>query len=728
MLLFWCLFCAAILFTQIVTEIKKQEQIFDQTSANLHQLIRQRLAQNEAVLGGLDALFNTFDGLKFDGVRGYSKDMLSRYPHIYTIGLQPLVEFHNLTKFENEARKTIHAHYQIRDFGLDAERTWKKASNRPFYYPVTFMEPPVESASHVMGLDVYADPKIKAAIDESIQTKRFASSAPFNLVEGGRGYILFKALFNTASPSPNLNVRQSQATRLVSLLISAEKLLSREELPPSDIAMSLYHRQYSANDKNGQIYLLNKPTALPFANFLLPDFTFKRQIQSDSQPFVFETNRQIGWEIFSASKTFWIALITLFITLLFSATINLRRIAREETRVANELLFQAKDRALVTLQSINDAVVTLTEEGNIGYVNPAAELALQQNFDEIEGKKISDVLDLHFELSTAQIVDPFAKCIQNKLATDLPENTVLLDSSGQKKLIEGSISPLFSSDKKFIGAVFVFRDMGPVRKKAMEAIEASEKRLRQHQSELAHVARINTMGEMAAGIAHEINQPLAAILSYNQACIRMLQSDESNVSDIIQAMKSAAAQSKRAGEIIKRLREFVSKNASRSSLVDLNQVIHNVLALSEHQLRDAQVTLQTSLESSLPSVIADAIQMEQVILNLIRNAIDVMKDNDSENKTIHLITKSINDRVEVAVQDTGTGISNEVIDHLFTPFFSTKKDGMGLGLTISYSIVEAYGGTLIAKNLQPSGAEFSFSLAVSSVGTATNLAEEEKYA
>lgn len=242
MLITWTLFCAVVLFVQVTSEIKKQEQIFEQKSANLFQIIRQRLAQNEAVLGGLEALFKTFKGLQFDGVRGYSRDMLGRYPHIYTIELQPLVEFGQVTEFESEARKTIRADYQIRDFGLDAERTWKKASDRPFYYPITFMEPPIEAASPVLGLDVYADPKFKMAIDESITTDKFASSAPFPLVEGGRGYILFKAIFNTTSPSSNLRSRQHQATRLVSLLISAEKLLNRDELPSSDIMMLLHHR------------------------------------------------------------------------------------------------------------------------------------------------------------------------------------------------------------------------------------------------------------------------------------------------------------------------------------------------------------------------------------------------------------------------------------------------------------------------------------------------------
>jgi signal transduction histidine kinase/CHASE1-domain containing sensor protein len=704
----WSVLFSLLLFMQVSLEIKKQEQIFQQNSTSLYELIRQRLAQNEAVLGGLEALFHTFDQLKFDGVRGYAKEMLSRYPHIYTVGLQSRVDLAQLAEFESEAGHSIRANYRIRDFGLDDERSWRIAAQRPFYYPVTFMEPPIPQASPVMGLDVYADKKLGAAIDESILTQKMVSSAPFQLVEGGRGYVLFKALFNTPNPSRDAQTRQRQATRMVSLLISAEKLLHPEELPSANIMMRLYHQRYRPHDLNGQIYSLNSIAIPLFVNRILPLFFYRHGISSEFQPFIFETQRQIGWEVVNWTRTIIAAIVTLFLTLLGVAAINLRRIQLAETRMANELLFREKDRALVTLHSINDAVITFDSEGHIDYVNPAAEVTLQSAFSAAKGKLIGDVMNLHYELSTSPIANPFCFCILSQCVVDLPDNTILLNDDGQKKLIEGSV---FDSQEKIIGAVVAFRDMGSVRKKALEAVDSSEKRLRQHQAELAHVARLNTMGEMASGIAHEINQPLAAILSYNQACIRMLQSEDVNVDDIIHAMKSAATQSKRAGEIISRLRAFVGKNSNRSVPVDFNQVVQNVLLLSEHHLSDSKVIVHLDLATTLPFVIADAVGMEQVVLNLIRNGMEAMKELPNQVKTIHIETSLLDERVVIKVRDHGHGISADDMNHLFDPFFTTKKEGMGLGLTISYSIVETYGGTLTAKNHPDGGAEFSFSLA-----------------
>ncbi len=307
-------------------------------------------------------------------------------------------------------------------------------------------------------------------------------------------------------------------------------------------------------------------------------------------------------------------------------------------------------------------------------------------------------------------MNPFSVCLNQRRTVDLSDNCVLLTADGKRLLIEGSVAPLFNSDGAVIGAVVAFRDMGPIRKRALETIEAGEKKLRQRQAELAHVARLNTMGEMASGIAHEINQPLTAILSYNQACIRLLRDEDADIEEIMRIMRSAAAQSRRAGEIIKRLRAFVTKQAGQPGPVDLNQITQNVLTLSEHELRDHRIRVRTQFAMSLPAVVADGIQLEQVILNLVRNGIDAMAGTVSEDKVIAIATWFENGRVAISVRDFGHGISPRAKEQLFNPFFTTKSNGMGLGLTISQSIIDACGGTLSFRNLPVGGAEFSFSL------------------
>lgn len=717
---------ALVLLVQLSVEIKQQERDFQQKSESLHELIRQRLDQNEAVLGGFEALFNTFKNLQFDDIRGYSREMLSRYPHIYTIELQPRVDFADVDHFQKYASKKIKHRFQIKDFGFGDERSWHPVTKRPFYYPITFMEPPIEAASPILGLDVYADPKFHDAINQAIVTGKPSVSAPFNLLEGGRGYLIFKAIFKTSPPSTDRESRFKQATQVVSMLIHTNKFLRREELPSSRISMSLYHRGFGSSDPNGLIDRVGVTSNVSTFQSLLPAFVFSKLLPSESQPFVFETRRQLGWEILHPLPTLFSLGATLAIVLLLAAVLNQRRVSQLALKKNEDVLFREKEKALVTLHSITDAVITLDANGLIEYMNPAVETAIQRKLGNVKGKRIDEVLVLQYELSQSLVNSPFATCINERRSVDLPDNSVMLTVDGQHVLIEGSVSPLFDSNQTLIGAVVAFRDMGPIRKRALETVEASEKRLRQHQSELAHVARLNTMGEMASGIAHEINQPLAAILSYNQACIRMLQDEEPDAEEIVRAMQSAAAQSKRAGEIIKRLRAFVSKQATRPEPVDLNQVIQNALTLIEHGLRDHQVTVQTNLALSLPPVIADGIQLEQVVLNLIRNGMDAMKDISIPDKIIAISTRLEQNRVVISVQDYGHGISHDVANQLFHPFFTTKSDGMGLGLTISYSIVEAYGGILTAHNLPDGGAEFSFSLPISQThGTELELSERE---
>lgn len=261
-----------------------------------------------------------------------------------------------------------------------------------------------------------------------------------------------------------------------------------------------------------------------------------------------------------------------------------------------------------------------------------------------------------------------------------------------------------------------------------EQQDETRKKLRQDQAERAHVARLSTIGEMASGIAHEINQPLAAILSYNQACIRMLKCDTPDTAEIVRAMMLSAEQAKRAGAIIKRLRSFVRKQAGRTMPVDLNEVSANALVLIEHGLREHQIVIDADFQQPLPAVIADSIQLEQVVLNLIRNAMDAMSDLPFAERRITLTTRAGADAVSVDIMDCGPGVPADLLPKLFDPFFTTKADGMGLGLTISRSIIEAFGGTISARNAPQRGAIFSFALPVHAASGDDPDSKEEKNA
>lgn len=241
--------------------------------------------------------------------------------------------------------------------------------------------------------------------------------------------------------------------------------------------------------------------------------------------------------------------------------------------------------------------------------------------------------------------------------------------------------------------------------------ERAEARARQHQTQLAHVARLSTMGEMGSAIAHELNQPLCAILASAQASLRLLKSAGNCSSAVLGAMEQVATQAKRAGEIIRHLRDFSRRRAFHRSTIQITEVVSEAAAFVAAEARPHNVQIELHLDDGLPPVLGDTIQIEQVLVNLMRNAIEAMEGTDEKARKLDIFASSREpDMVEVAIQDTGRGLPEGDADRIFEPFFSTKSEGMGIGLGISRSIIEVHGGRLWASPAPSGGAIFRFTL------------------
>lgn len=239
----------------------------------------------------------------------------------------------------------------------------------------------------------------------------------------------------------------------------------------------------------------------------------------------------------------------------------------------------------------------------------------------------------------------------------------------------------------------------------------AEDEARQMQDRIAHFGRISTMGEMAAGIAHEVNQPLTAIATYAQACQRLIASGEVEEHEVAAALEQIGAQALRAGEVIRRLRSFVKNREVRRELVDANRLLDDVQMLAQTDARHHGVRIRLEPAADVEQVQADAVQIQQVILNLIRNSIDAMQEIPEAQREIVLRTRFDNEGdVEFMVADRGTGMDAATTAELFNPFFTTKPGGTGLGLSISRSIVRAHGGKLWCSANPGGGARFFFTL------------------
>jgi signal transduction histidine kinase len=239
----------------------------------------------------------------------------------------------------------------------------------------------------------------------------------------------------------------------------------------------------------------------------------------------------------------------------------------------------------------------------------------------------------------------------------------------------------------------------------------SEQALGQAQSELAHVARATALSALTASIAHEVNQPLSGIITNASTCLRMLAADPPDVEGARETARRTIRDGNRAADVIARVRALFAKKEPVIEAVDLNEVTREVIALSLSDFRRNRVVLQSELVEDLPAVTGDRIQLQQVILNLLRNACDAMADvHDRPRQLLVRTEREDGDRVRVTVRDAGVGVDPHNVDKLLDAYYTTKTDGMGIGLSISRSIIERHHGRLWAEANDGPGATFSFSI------------------
>lgn len=352
------------------------------------------------------------------------------------------------------------------------------------------------------------------------------------------------------------------------------------------------------------------------------------------------------------------------------------------------------------LDAAVDAIIVIDHRGKIETFNAAAEVIFGFTAQEVTGKNISHLMPEPYQREH----DGY---IENYLRTG--DATIIgIGREAQAKRKDGSVFPIDLSvgeiptddQPKFVGIV---RDLTERKQSEEEVYQTREK--------LAQFGRLSTLGEMAASLAHELNQPLTAIATYTQACQRLIESGKSDNAEILAVLKKCNAQAQRAGEVIRRLRQFVRKRELGRQEVSCGEIIHDIAALAEVDARNSSIPLTIDVAEGLPKISVDAVQIQQVILNLIRNGIDAMMNMDQYGKGISVaVSKFEDNQVRIEVTDHGSGITKEAEEHIFQPFFTTKSSGMGLGLAICRSIIESHGGVLGFRRNPSGGTTFYFTL------------------
>lgn len=347
-----------------------------------------------------------------------------------------------------------------------------------------------------------------------------------------------------------------------------------------------------------------------------------------------------------------------------------------------------------------DAIIVIDQNGRIEIFNKAAEEVFGYVASEILGENVSRLMPEPDSSAHDQYLNNYHTS-RNPKIIGIGREVIGLHHNGMEFPVHLSVGEVAGTEtSRFIG---IIRDMSEHHR--------LEREVREMQSELVHATRLSELGEMTAGIAHEINQPLTAISTYANACHRMLTNEQIDATELLNTLHLITDQAQRAGEVVRRLRTFTKKRLGQRQLLEINTIIDATIRLVEVDIRARNFNLRKSLTPALPKVFADNIQIQQVVLNLIRNAMDAMESVPSRENIITIETKLGEDNcVRVSVSDQGIGLTEGIAEKIFDSFFTTKVTGTGIGLSISRSIITAHGGILNYSPNQEDGVTFYFTL------------------
>ncbi len=349
-----------------------------------------------------------------------------------------------------------------------------------------------------------------------------------------------------------------------------------------------------------------------------------------------------------------------------------------------------------------DAIIVIENSGEIVAFSSSAEKMFGYEAAEVLGQPVSMLMPEPYRSAHSQYVERFKKSGEARIIGVGREVRALRK--------DGSVFPVWlsvgeskaESGHRFVG---IIRDLTE-----QHAAESEKHSL---ETRLEHVARLSLLGEMAAGIAHEINQPLSAIANYSQAAKNMFARGATDTETLRSACDGIAEQVQRAGDVITNLRNFVRRREVVKKRLSLKRLVDDVMVLINADAAHEGVDVETSFDESLPEIAGNAVQLQQVLLNLTRNAVDAMSANVRRPKQITIETlRPEAGRIEIRVSDRGPGISSSLEEAIFHPFFTTKEEGLGVGLAISRSIVDAHGGQLSYERRAEGGSTFIIALPI----------------
>lgn len=379
---------------------------------------------------------------------------------------------------------------------------------------------------------------------------------------------------------------------------------------------------------------------------------------------------------------------------------ELLRSNRERANIMTRNALAREAHLQSILDTVPEAMIVIDEFGNMQSFSSAAERLFGCKAADVIGKNVKMLMPEPYQSSHDEYINRYRRTGERRII-GIGRVVVGQRMDGSTFPMELAVGEMRSGDRRFFTGFI--RDL--------TERQQTEQRLQELQSELVHISRLTAMGEMASTLAHELNQPLAAISNYLKGSQRILDGDSTEQFPLLRdALGKASEQAMRAGQIIRRLRDFVARGESERRVESITKLVEEASALALVGVKDRGIRVQFKFDPHVDLVLADRVQIQQVLLNLIRNAMDAMEESQVRDLAIAVVPEGPG-QVRVSVADTGPGIAPEIADHLFQPFITTKVQGMGVGLSISRTIIEAHNGRIWAEGNPNGGTTFNFTLA-----------------
>ena len=385
----------------------------------------------------------------------------------------------------------------------------------------------------------------------------------------------------------------------------------------------------------------------------------------------------------------------------------------DELNYSRHQLMEREAKLNSILNASIEGIVVIDIKGTIVSVNAAVEQIFGFIAEDLIGNSVNLLMPIAFKRKQAFYLEKYLRIFIPKAIGQIRE------VEGLRK--DGSLVPLDMTIAEFPldGQQYYSGIVRDVSARKMQELQEKE-----HLEKLAHVTRLGLMGEMASGIAHEVNQPLSAVVNYTKVCLNFIESENPDLKKIGEILQRANQQALKAGQIIHNMREFVKPRKIHRSTVDINELLYEAITIFEADFKQHLVAIRFELTKNLPPVLIDKVQIEQVFLNLIRNSIDALKELPQFTQRQLSVETTLNELnyIVVRVKDNGPGLTPLQREKILTPFFTTKSSGMGMGLSISRSLVEAHHGTLHFNSKEEKGTTFYFTLPAEKVNNVRNQA------